>query len=74
MARRKNRNLGLALLIAGLVSSVYGYVQYQNVSGTLGTALRRAFDHPSPELSQAVAIVIAGVAVAVVGAVILLRR
>ena len=74
MARAKNRTLGIALLLAGLGSSVYGYVQYQNASRTLGVALRRVFDQPSPELSQAVAIVVAGLAVAVVGAVILLRR
>ncbi|MFP4331024.1 MAG: DUF3185 family protein [Alkalispirochaetaceae bacterium] len=74
MARRRNRNLGLVVLIAGLASSIYGYIQYENASRTLGASLRRVFDQPSPELSQAVVIVIAGLAVALVGAVLILRR
>ena len=74
MAQPKNRLLGIALLVAGLGSSVYGYTQYHNARNTVGVALRRVFDAPSPELSQAVAIILAGVAVAVVGAVFLLRR
>lgn len=74
MKERSNKYLGLALFLAGLGSSVYGYTQYSNARHTFGVALRRVFDTPSPELTQAVAIIIAGVAVAVVGAVLLLRR
>ncbi len=74
MPERRNRLIGLALLIGGLGSSVYGYAQYRYGASTVGGALRRAFDPPTPELSQAVVIVVAGLAVAVVGAVLLLRR
>lgn len=60
--------------MAGIASAVYGYTQYYNARNSVGVALRRVFDAPSPELTQAVAIIIAGIAVAVVGAVFLLRR
>ena len=72
--KRRNRLLGLALLLAGLGSSMYGYVQYQNAGNAVGVALREVFDAPTPELSQAVAVILAGLVVAAVGAVLLIRR
>lgn len=74
MPERRNRLIGLALLIGGLGSSTYGYAQYRYAANTFGVALRRAFDPPTPELSQAVVIIIAGLAVAAVGVVLLVRR
>ncbi|MFP4302548.1 MAG: hypothetical protein ACLFQZ_11025 [Spirochaetaceae bacterium] len=74
MPEQRNRLIGLALFLGGLGSSVYGYLQYRYAASIVGVAPRRVFDPPSPELTQAVVIVIAGLAVAVVGAVLLLRR
>jgi hypothetical protein len=74
MTRRRNRLIGLALLGAGIGSSVFGYVQYRYSAATLGVELRQVFDPPTPELTQAVVIIIAGLAVASVGAVLLARR
>lgn len=74
MAVRRNTLLGVALLFGGIASSIYGYAQYQLAANLAGVNLRRVFDPPTPELSQAVAIVLAGLAVALVGVVLLLRR
>jgi uncharacterized membrane protein YidH (DUF202 family) len=74
MAFERRTLIGVALLLGGIGSSVYGYVQYRLATNPTGVALRRVFDPPSPELSQAVVIILAGLAVATVGVVLLLRR
>ena len=74
MALRKNTLLGVALLFGGIGSSLYGYAQYRLAANLTGVDLRRVFDPPTPELSQAVAIILAGLAIAAVGVVLLLRR
>lgn len=74
MAFGRSTLIGVALLFGGIGSAIYGYAQYRFATNPTGVALRQVFDPPTPELSQAAAIIIAGLAVATVGVILLLRR
>lgn len=73
MNRRNNGRLlaGLILLVVGAAGLTYGIVSYNQAHAALKNALQRLMTGGSNAETQALAILIAGAAVAIVGVVLL---
>jgi hypothetical protein len=64
--------IGVVIFVAGAAVLVYGYVTYNDVHASLGSALSRAFTGSSKDEQTAVIEMIVGGAVAVIGLAVML--
>lgn len=75
MQRSNSRLLaGLILFVAGAASFAYGLVTYNNQKASIASGLEKLFKGSSTDERTAIAFMIAGGAVAVIGLLLLLLR
>jgi hypothetical protein len=66
--------ISLVLIVIGAASLVYGIIAYNDVTSSLGNALGKLFTGQSAGENQAIAEMIAGAAVALVGFILLFSQ